>query len=45
MQPSSAWAAPSTVTGLGAGVLLTLFGAVALAGVEVGPATMRTDRR
>ena len=30
------WVPPSTVTGLGAGVLLTLFAATALAGVEVG---------
>ena len=36
---------PSTVTGLGAGVLLTLFGAVALAGVELRPAAMPTGRR
>jgi uncharacterized membrane protein len=39
------WVPPSTVTGLGAGVLLTLFAAIALAGVELGTATARAGRR
>ena len=34
----AAWVPPSTVTGLGAGALLTLFAAAALAGVDLGTA-------
>jgi hypothetical protein len=39
------WVPPSTVTGLGAGVLLTLFAATALAGVEVGASGKGAGRR
>ena len=39
------WVPPGTVTGLGAGVLLTLFAAFALAGVEVDAATLPAARR
>jgi hypothetical protein len=39
------WVPPSTVTGLGAGVLLTLFAATALTGVDVGTARTGAGRR